>query len=273
LPPAKVAAAIVVDAAWGALGLIMFERVNDASVPAVSPPAVNVTVRTLDIKVAPAAGVPVMPVKPETAIVVVDVNPVRVTTTLLKLATLLGVKDIVMVEVACVIEFERVTITFRSIATNDPDAVVSRTLPPAKVAAAIVVDAARGTLGLIMFERVNDAACPTVRVPAVNVTVRTLDIKVAVAAGVPVMPVKPETAIVVVDVNPVRVTTTLLKFATLVGVKVTVTGAGVVPATAFTIVTPKEPKLGVIATNVPDAVVSRTLPPAKVAAAIVVDPA
>jgi len=126
----------------------------------------------------------------------------------------------------------------------------------------------------MMFVRVNDACVPAASAPAVNVTVSTLDAKVAPAAGVPVMPVKPPTAIVAgaaVDVNPVRVTTTLLKLATLVGVKVTVTAVGVVPATALANVTPKEPKLGVIATNVPIAVVSRTLLAAKVAAAIEFD--
>jgi len=125
----------------------------------------------------------------------------------------------------------------------------------------------------MMLLRLNDAGVPAVRVPAVNVTVRTLDIKVACATGLLEMPLKPETVMAVVDVNPVRVTTTLLKLATLVGVKVTVTAAGVVPATALANVTPKESKLGVIATNVPDAVVSRTFSPAKVTAAIVVDAA
>ncbi len=62
----------------------------------------------------------------------------------------------------------------------------------------------------MMFVRVNDAAVPAVSVPPVNVTVSTLEVKVAVAAGVPPMPVKPATTIACVDVNPVRVTTTLL---------------------------------------------------------------
>ena len=111
----------------------------------------------------------------------------------------------------------------------------------------------------MMFVRVNNAAVPAVSAPAVNVTVNTLDVKVAVAAGVPVMPMKPATAIVAVEVNPVRVTTTLLKLATLVGVKVTVTAAGVVPATAVANVTPNESKLGVTAASVPVAVVPSTL--------------
>ena len=46
---------------------MMFVRVNDAAVPAVSAPAVNVTVNTLDVKVAVAAGVPPMPMKPKMA--------------------------------------------------------------------------------------------------------------------------------------------------------------------------------------------------------------
>jgi len=121
--------------------------------------------------------------------------------------------------------------------------------------------------------RLNDAGVPAVRVPAVNVTVRTLDIKVACATGLLEMPLKPETVMAVVDLNPVRVTTTLLKLATLVGVKVTVTAAGVVPAIALANVTPKDLNDGVIASNDPDSVMSRTIPAAKVAAAIVVDAA
>ncbi len=92
----------------------------------------------------------------------------------------------------------------------------------------------------MMFVRVNDAAVPALSVPEVNVTVNTSDVKVAVAAWVPPMPMKPATTIAAVDVNPVRVTTTLLKLATLVGMKVTVTAAGVVPATAVANVMPNE---------------------------------
>jgi hypothetical protein len=61
------------------------------------------------------------------------------------------------------------------------------------------------------------------------------------------MAMKPETCIVAVDVNPVRVTTTLLKLATLVGMKVTVTNAGVVPATVVANVMPNESKLAWVA--------------------------
>ncbi len=70
--------------------------------------------------------------------------------------------------------------------------------------------------------------------------------------------------------NPVSVTTTLLKLATLVGVNVMVTFPVFVAADAGGAeakVTPKDPKLGVIAGAVPEAVVSKTVPVAIVAAA------
>jgi len=203
---------------------MMLLRLNDAGVPAVRVPALNVTVRTLDIKVACATGLLEMPLKPETVMAVVDVNPVRVTTTLLKLATLVGVKVTVtaagVVPATALANVTPKDLNDGVIASNVPDAVVSRTFSPAKVAAAIVVDAARGTLGLIMLLRANDAGVPAVRVPAVNVTVRTLDVNVACATGLFKMPLKSETAIVVVDVNPVRVTTTLLNEVMKVGVNV-----------------------------------------------------
>jgi len=132
-----------------------------------------------------------------------DVNPVRVTTTLLKLATLVGVK--VTVTAAGVVPATAVANVTPNesklgvISASVPVAVVSSTVLPAKVAAAIVVDAACATEGRMMFVRVNDAAVPAVSVPAVNVTVNTLDVKVAVAAGVPAMPAKPATAIVAVE--------------------------------------------------------------------------
>jgi len=118
--------------------------------------------------------------------------------------------------------------------------------------------------------RLNDAGVPAVRVPALNVTVRTLDVKVACATGLLKMPLKPETAIVAVDVNPVRVTTTLLKLATLVGVKVTVTAAGVVLANALANVTPKDLNDGVIAGTVASVDESSTVESAIVAIPVVV---
>ncbi len=129
------------------------------------------------------------------------------------------------------------------IAANVPVAVVSSTVLPAKVAAAIADDAACATEGRLMLVRVNIVAVPAFSVPEVNATVNTLDVKVAVAAGVPPMPMKAVTCIVAVDVNPMRVTTTWLKLATLVGIKVTITAAGVVPATAVENVMANECKL------------------------------
>jgi len=76
---------------------------------------------------------------------------------------------------------------------------------------------------------VNDAGVPAVRVPEVNVTVSTLDAKVAVAAGVLVMPPKEPTVRVFtfgVGLNPVSVITTLEKAKTDRGVKVTITLVG-----------------------------------------------
>jgi hypothetical protein len=122
----------------------------------------------------------------------------------------------------------------------------------------------------MMFVRVNDAALPAVSVPAVNVTVNTLAVKVADATGVPPMPVKPATTIVAVDVNPVRVTRTMLKLATLVGVRVTVTVAGVVPATAVANVTPSDLSDVVIAGTVAEFDESRTVVSASVAIPVVV---
>ena len=144
-----------------------------------------------------------MPAKPATAMVAVDVNPVRVTTTLLKLATLVGVKVTVtaagVVPATAVANVTPNEIKLGVTAASVPVAVVSSTVLPAKVAAAIVVDAACATEGRMMFVRVNDAAVPAVSVPAVNVTVNTLDVKVAVAAAVPAMPAKPATAMVAVE--------------------------------------------------------------------------
>jgi len=95
----------------------------------------------------------------------------------------------------------------------------------------------------MMLEHVKDACVAAVRVPAVKVTVNTLDARVAVAAPL-AMPVNPPTAMVlpVTCANPVSVTTTLLKPVTADGVNVTV-AVPVAPAIAFDKVTTK---LGVI---------------------------
>jgi len=74
-----------------------------------------------------------------------------------------------------------------------------------------------------------------------------------------------------VGLNPVSVITTLLKEKTDRGVKVTVTLVGAPTVlTAATAGTTRN-NIPIIAGNVPDAVVSRTLPAAKVAAAIEFD--
>jgi len=76
-------------------------------------------------------------------------------------------------------------------------------------------------------------------------------------------------------VNPVSVTTTLLKLVTVVGVNVMVTLPELLPTADAGLpeakVTPKAPKLGVTAARVPEAVVSKTVLPAIVAAAMVVN--
>jgi len=77
----------------------MLVHVKDAAVPAVSPPAVKLTVKTPPLRVAVAAGAPVMPLKPPTTIVAVDVKPVSVTTTLAKPVTVVGVRVKVAVPV------------------------------------------------------------------------------------------------------------------------------------------------------------------------------
>ncbi len=74
-------------------------------------------------------------------------------------------------------------------AGRDPVAVVSKTVLPAIVAAAMVVDAACTALGLMMLVHVKDVVVPEVSPPAVKVTVKTPPLTAAVAAGVPVMPV------------------------------------------------------------------------------------
>jgi len=94
---------------------------------------------------------------------------------------------------------------------------------PAYVAAAIVVDAACTATGFLMLVHEKDAAEPEVSPPAVKVTVNTPPLTAAVAAGVPVMPVKSATTMVADAVKPpVSVTTTWENPITEVGVKVTV---------------------------------------------------
>ena len=140
-PAAIVAAATFVSAACGAEGLMMLVHVKDATAPAVSPPAVKVTVKTFDARAAVAAGEPVIPVKSETAMVAVEVNPVSVTTTLLKLATVVGVNVTVALPVDPATADAKVTAKFGVICGSDPTFVVSKVALAVIVAAAIVFDA------------------------------------------------------------------------------------------------------------------------------------
>ena len=212
-------------------------------------------------------------------------NPVSVTTTLLKLATVVGVNVMVTFPLllpAAEAGAAAAKVTLKApklgvTAGRVPEAVVSKTVLEAIVAAATVVDAACGVLGLMMLLHVKDACVPAVRVPAVKVTVNRSDARVAVAAGMLVTPTKSPTTIVAVDVNPVSVTTTLLKVTTEVGVNVMVTFPLFVAADAEAAaakVTLKAPKLGVTAGRVPAAVVSKItcgFALFSVAAAMVVD--
>jgi len=66
-----------------------------------------------------------------------------------------------------------------------PTAVVSKTVSAAIVAAAIVVEAACGLLGLMMLVHVKDACVPAVRVPADNVTVNTPFVRVGAEVVAP----------------------------------------------------------------------------------------
>ena len=149
-------------------------------------------------------------------------NPVNVTITLLNDETFVGLMATVMKpeEVGAVLTLE--TETKYVIATSVPEAVVSRVADAVIVAAATVVDAACTLLGFMMFVHEKDAAVPAVSPPAVKVTVNTPDVRAAVAAGVPVMPVKSATTMVADDVNPVSVTTTVENPVTDVGVKLKV---------------------------------------------------
>jgi len=229
-----VAAAILFSAACGALGLMMLVTVKDAAWRAVRVPAEKVTVNTPPARVGAAVAAPlVMPVISPTTMAAVDVNPVSVTTTLLKLVPVVpvvGVNAMVtfpLLLVAADAGAAEAKATLKDpklgvIATSVATAVVSRTMAEAIVAAAMVVDAACGVLGLMMLVHEKDAGVPAVRVPAVKVTVNTLDVRVAVAAGLLPMPLTAATAMVAVEVNPVSVTTTLLKPVTATGVNVMV---------------------------------------------------
>jgi len=263
----------------------MLVHVKDVVVPAVSPPAVKVTVKTPPLTAAVAAGVPDMPVKPPTTMAADDENPVSVTTTLARAAiVVVGMNWTVAVAVCAATAFERVTLKDPKLgvtAGRDPMVVVSKLALAVPVAAAILFSAACGALGLMMLVTVKDAAWRAVRVPAEKVTVNTPPARVGAAVAAPlVMPVISPTTMAAVDVNPVSVTTTLLKLVPVVpvvGVNAMVTfplllvaaDAGAAEAKA----TLKDPKLGVIATSVATAVMSRIMAEAIVAAAMVVDKA
>ena len=151
---------------------------------------------------------------------------------MLKLATVVGVNAMVTFPlfVAADAEAAAAKLTLKApklgvTAGRVPDAVVSKTVLAAIVAAATVVDAACGVLGLMMLVHVNTAAVPAVKVATgFQVTVNTpVLLTAAVAAGVPVMPVNSATTMVADAVNPpVSVTTTWENPITEVGVKVTV---------------------------------------------------
>jgi len=263
----------------------MLVHVKDVVVPAVSPPAVKVTVNTPPLTAAVAAGLPDMPVKPPTTMAADDENPVSVTTTLARAAiVVVGMNWTVAVAVCAATAFERVTLKDPKLgvtAGRDPMVVVSKLALAVPVAAAILFSAACGALGLMMLVTVKDAAWRAVRVPAEKVTVNTPPARVGAAVAAPlVMPVISPTTMAAVDVNPVSVTTTLLKLVPVVpvvGVNAMVTfplllvaaDAGAAEAKA----TLKDPKLGVIATSVATAVMSRIMAEAIVAAAMVVDKA
>jgi len=260
----------------------MLVHVKDVVVPAVSPPAVKVTVKTPPLTAAVAAGVPDMPVKPPTTMAADDENPVSVTTTLARAAiVVVGMNWTVAVAVCAATAFERATLKDPKLgvtAGRDPMVVVSKLALAVPVAAAILFSAACGALGLMMLVTVKDAAWRAVRVPAEKVTVNTPPARVGAAVAAPlVMPVISPTTMAAVDVNPVSVTTTLLKLATVVGVNAMVTFPLLLVAAdagaAEAKVTLKDPKLGVIATSVATAVVSRIMAEAIVAAAMVVDAA
>jgi len=172
---------------------MMLVHVNDAWVPAVRVPAEKVTVNTPPVRVGAAVAAPLaMPVISPTTMAAVDVNPVSVTTTLLKLATVVGVNVMVTlpVFVAADAGAAPAKVTPKApklgvIATSVATAVVSRFTAPNIVAAAMVVDAACTALGLMMLVHENDAWVPAVRVPAEKVTVNTLFVRVGAEVVAP----------------------------------------------------------------------------------------
>jgi len=131
----------------------MLVHVKDAAEPAVSPPAVKVTVNTPPLKAAVAAGVPVMPVKSATAMVVDEVKPVSVTTTMLKLVTVVGVNVMVTFPLLLPTADAGLPVVAKATLTDLSDAVKagteavvveSSTVVPANVARPVVDAAAKG---------------------------------------------------------------------------------------------------------------------------------
>jgi len=126
-----------------------------------------------------------------------DVNPVSVTTTLLKPVTATGVN--VMVNFPVFVAAADANVTAKdekavveghvAIASSAPTVVESKAAEFAKVAALIAaVIAACGTPGSTTLFTTKDAAVPAVSVPAVKVTVKTPAEIAAVATGEPPMP-------------------------------------------------------------------------------------
>ena len=92
----------------------------------------------------------------------------------------------------------------------------------AYVAAPAVGMAACGNTGFWTFETTNETRLLEARLPLVKVTVKTAPRNTAVAAGVPLMPEKAETGMILPEtgaVNPVSVTTNRLKLPILEGKK------------------------------------------------------
>ena len=118
-----------------------------------------------------------------------DVKPVRVTTTLLKFSTFVGVNEIVAWVVVERRELSNLTLKFvkpppleRVIPGKVPVVVVSSTEVAVIVAAATLVHGFRGTLGLLMFVQINDIHPKLSAAEAeLKVTVNTPDVRVAVA--------------------------------------------------------------------------------------------
>ncbi len=129
-------------------------------------------------------------------------NPVSVTTTLLKPVTATGVN--VMVNFPVFVAAADANVTAKGekpvveghviIASSAPTVVESKGVEDAKVAALIAaVIAACCTPGSTTLFTTKDAAVPAVSVPAVKVTVKTPAAIAAVATGEPPMPPKEPT--------------------------------------------------------------------------------